>query len=118
MLRSLPGNENKIERDISSSTAVPSTEMARAETPKTHVLLQSHDGDAAARSEHPAELRCEPLVATLSNADRIRKFYEHYNPEKLRENGDEFVKSILDHYEGNFDILFDRLREKYGREPS
>ena len=49
----------------------------------------------------------------LTTADRVRRFYEHYDPSMLPK-----VDSVVARYEGKESVLFEALEAKYGPEPS
>ena len=52
----------------------------------------------------------------LDYSSRLVKYYEHHNPDKLKESG--FVEKALLKYKGNEEELFKALRAKYGPEPA
>jgi len=48
----------------------------------------------------------------MNPRDRLKRFYKHYNPDKLKH-----IDLFLEHWAGKEDELFAKLMEKYGPEP-
>ncbi|OQR88894.1 peptidyl-prolyl cis-trans isomerase [Thraustotheca clavata] len=77
-----------------------------------HSVSSFYEQSKSTWFKHREELRAPP-VQTNEFRDRIEVFYREFNPNKLDE-----VDTLAKAYEGQEEILFEKLRAKYCTQPS
>ena len=75
-------------------------------------MLQKTGSSSSDSNEDGGDARFR-AESKVTSREALEAFYAHFNPEKV-----DHVDSILKRYDGHRDLLWERLKHKYGEAPS